>query len=125
MIILKYYIEYSVAVFVLLSIWYWWFNKKKRNVILINLKNNYMDAKIFRFKLNDWQKAFILFCLSTIANIIYTVLQSGDVFSYKTVILPFILAVLPYLIKNFTTNSNDQFLKAEPKTEAPKNETPA
>jgi hypothetical protein len=58
----------------------------------------------------DFIKSLKIFVISTLANLILQVIQNNDVFSYQTIIYPFLLALLPYLIKQLGTNNNGELL---------------
>ncbi len=73
----------------------------------------------------DLVKGFIMAILTVIVTFAYTSLQAGtlptDGATWKHEAILGLSAGLAYLIKNFFTNSNDQFLTAEPKKDAPAN----
>lgn len=75
--------------------------------------------KIGQLAKSDIVKGFIMAILTVIVTFAYTSIQSGtlpiDAATWKHEAFLGMAAGLSYLIKNIFTNSNDQFLKAEPK----------
>jgi hypothetical protein len=75
-----------------------------------------MEAELFKLKLKDFVKGLILAIITGLSTSIYQVIESsGDMngISLKMVLTTSILAGLSYILKNWLTNSNDQFLKKE------------
>lgn len=78
-----------------------------------------MKSNLFNLNLQDVIKAIILTFITALLTSIYQILQTGTLLtrvSLKPVVISSIAAALGYIIKNVLTNSNDQFLKGEPKS---------
>jgi hypothetical protein len=77
-----------------------------------------MKSKIFSLNVKDVIKAIILTFITALLTGIYQILQTGTLLTWeslKPVVISSIAAALGYIIKNVLTNSNDEFLKSEPK----------
>lgn len=78
-----------------------------------------IEAKIFQLVPNDFLKAAITAGLTAGIKIIYASAETGamptDAATWLSVGKVAGGAAIAYLVKNFLTNSNDQFLKSEPK----------
>jgi len=75
-----------------------------------------MEAKLFSLKAKDFIKGLILAIITAVVTFLTDALQSGitiDVTFYKRIALAAVIAFMAYLVKNFFTNSNDQFAKPE------------
>lgn len=68
----------------------------------------------------DAGKAVLMAFITAAVTALYTALQSGMIPStwaqWKTILIVGVTSALAYLVKNFLTNSNDQFLKKDPTT---------
>jgi hypothetical protein len=79
-----------------------------------------MKSTFLKLNIKDIGKALILTFITALLTGIYQLLQVGTLLtweSFKPVVLSAIAAVIGYLLKNVLTNSNDEFLKSEPKTD--------
>ena len=75
------------------------------------------DAKIFSWNLKDISKGFITAFITALITALYQLVQDGHLptlAEFKTAGLVGLSAGLAYLLKNFLTNSADQFLTKEP-----------
>lgn len=81
-----------------------------------------MKNKLFSLTSSDVVKGFIMAVLTVVVTALYNSLQSGSLpiewAFWKTQLMLGLGAGVAYLLKNLFTNSNDQFLKSEPKNEA-------
>jgi hypothetical protein len=68
---------------------------------------------------SDYVKAIIMAFIGSAATVLYKFIEMGTFPTgkeqWKQILLAGTGAAVTYLIKNFFTNSNDQFGKAEPK----------
>lgn len=75
---------------------------------------------LFNLGTRDIIKGFITSILSSVLTAAITILNTGnipmDLASWKPTLVTGIATGLGYLLKNFLTNSNDQFGKPEVKT---------
>ena len=84
-------------------------------------KLNYLTtkkSKLFNLNVKDVIKAIILTFITALLTGIYQILQTGTLLTWvslKPVVISSIAAALGYIIKNVLTNSNDEFMKSEPK----------
>jgi len=79
-----------------------------------------MKSKFLTLDAKDIVKAIILTFITALLSGIYQLLQTGTLLtgeSLKPVLMTSIASVIGYLLKNVFTNSNDEFLKSEPKEE--------
>ena len=77
-----------------------------------------MKSKLFSLALPDWIKALIMAVISAVVTYAYDAISAGTIFNVaflKGMGLAALGAALSYLIKNFFTNSQGNFVKAEPK----------
>jgi hypothetical protein len=78
-----------------------------------------IEAKIFSLVPKDFLKALIMAGLVAAGKLVYTSIQAGtfpmDAITWMAIGKAAGVAMVAYLLKNLLTNSNDQFLKAEPK----------
>lgn len=76
-------------------------------------------AKLWSFVPKDFLKATIMAGLTVGLKMLYDLISTGvfptDAASWKNIAMAAGGAAIAYLLKNFMTNSNDQFMKAEPK----------
>ena len=81
-----------------------------------------IGEKLFQLMPKDLIKGFIMAILSVLITYTGQVLSAGDFpMDAATWILEFKIAVgagIAYILKNWLTNSDDKFLKAEPKKDA-------
>ncbi len=80
--------------------------------------------KIGQVSLKDFIKGAIMAGLAVIVAFVYQYISKGefppmDAATWKIEEQAAIGAIVTYVLKNFMTNSQDQFLKAEPKSDAP------
>lgn len=79
----------------------------------------FIGEAFMQLKMNDLAKGLIMAFLSALAMGTYQAIEAGTIeFTwpfFKPIVLTSIGAALAYLIKNFFTNSNDEFLKKENK----------
>ena len=79
-----------------------------------------MKTKLYQLGKNDLIKGFIVAVLTVVLTGLVTGLQAGvlpDLATVKTLIVTGFGAGVAYILKNLLTNSEDQFLKKEPKDE--------
>ena len=77
-----------------------------------------MKNKLYQLGTNDLIKGFIVAVLTVVLTGALTSLQAGvlpDLATVKTLIVTGLGAGVAYILKNLLTNSEDQFLKKEPK----------
>lgn len=75
-----------------------------------------MKTKFGKLSAKDVIKGIIMAFLMALVTGCYQLIQTGGEFSWTTmkpVLMASIGAILAYLIKNYFTNSNDEFLKKE------------
>lgn len=75
-----------------------------------------MKSRFMTLNARDFIKAIIMAFISGILTGIYKLLQSGTIFSWtslKLIAISGVSAVIAYLIKNFFTNSKDEFMTKE------------
>lgn len=80
------------------------------------------NTQFFTLGLRDIAKGFLVAMLTAIITGLGTVLQNGTIpteTELKNLVLIGLSAGIAYLGKNLLTNSNDQFLKKEPKNNNP------
>lgn len=78
-------------------------------------------GKIFSdfLKINsrDLAKSIIMAFLGSVVTALYNIVKEGMTLpsaeQWKTIFIMGLTAALAYLVKNFFTNSNDEFIKAE------------
>lgn len=79
---------------------------------------------LFQLASRDIIKGFITSILASVLTAVMTMINSGniptDLASWKPTILAGVAAGIGYILKNFLSNSNDQFMKAEPKADETK-----
>lgn len=76
-----------------------------------------MKSKIFTLDTRDLINGLIIAFLTALLTGIIEILGNGAVFTWltlKPVLIAGISAALAYLIKNFSTNSHNQFFTREP-----------
>lgn len=83
-----------------------------------------MKTGLFTLGNKDIVKGLIMALITSVVTAVYTSLQSGSFpktsSEWRAISLTGISAALAYLMKNFLTNSDDQFGKKEqPKTDTP------
>ena len=75
-------------------------------------------STIFSLKVKDLIKGAIVAIVMSIITIVYTAIQNNQFpqtwDSWKTILITSLGSGLAYLLKNWLTNSNDQFLTKEP-----------
>jgi len=85
-----------------------------------------MENKYLSLGKNDIVKGFIMAVLAAIMTAVYASIQSNELLFtwlyFKPIIINAIGAGIAYLLKNFFTNSNDQFFKKEIINTPPSNE---
>ena len=77
-----------------------------------------MKAKLFRVHLRDITKGIILAVITAVITFAISELQSGsavDIALLKRMGVTALISFLSYILKNFLTNSKDEFVTAEPK----------
>lgn len=76
-----------------------------------------MKTGLFRLAGSDLLKGFIVTVLTSVLTGAITIMNAGDIPldfpSWKPTLIAGITAGISYLLKNFLTNSQDQFLKKE------------
>jgi uncharacterized protein (TIGR02594 family) len=90
----------------------------KAQVLGFRRLNKIMEAKLFALRGKDFLKGLILAVITAVVTFLTDALQSGitiDAVFYKRIAVAAVIAFLAYLVKNFFTNSNDQFAKPETK----------
>ena len=83
-----------------------------------------MKTKLYQLGKNDLIKGFIVAVLTVVLTGSLTSLQAGvlpDLATVKTLIVTGLGAGVAYILKNLLTNSEDKFLKKEPKDEKTSN----
>ncbi len=82
-----------------------------------------IGEKLFQLMPQDLIKGFVMAVFSVLVTYAGQAIQTGSLpLDAHTWLLEAKIALgagIAYLLKNFLTNSNDQILKAEPKTDAP------
>ena len=76
---------------------------------------NKTEAEIFRLKVKDFIKGLILAVIISVLTFIVQILQTVGTISLKQIGIAAIVAFCGYILKNLSTNSDDQFLTAEKK----------
>ena len=72
-------------------------------------------TNLFHLQLTDWEKALLVAVLTSPITVIYQSLLSGSFdLDWKQLLAGAIAGGLGYLLKNFFTNSQGQFLTTEP-----------
>lgn len=69
----------------------------------------------------DFIKGLIMSVLTSIVTGLYMIIKNGGLPTmndYRNIGLAAASVFLSYILKNFLTNSQDQFIKSEPKTDA-------
>lgn len=77
-----------------------------------------MKTKLYQLGKNDLIKGFIVAVLTVVLTGSLTSLQAGilpDIATIKALSITGLGAGVAYILKNLLTNSEDQFLKKEPK----------
>lgn len=76
-----------------------------------------MKSGLFKLASNDLIKGFIVTVITSVLTGALTILNAGtfptDLASWKTTLIAGLAAGISYLLKNFLTNGNDEFLKKE------------
>lgn len=72
-----------------------------------------MKSKLFNLNKSDFYKGLIVAVITAFLTAFYDLIASGGSITLKNVLIPTILALLSYLIKNLFTNSQDQVLSKE------------
>jgi len=75
-----------------------------------------MKSRFLTLNARDFIKAIIMAFISGLLTGIYKLLQTGSILNWtclKPVIISGVSAVIAYLIKNFFTNSKDEFMTKE------------
>ena len=76
-----------------------------------------MKSILLKLKKNDFVKGLIITMIAVIVTSLYQFINSGSIptdwNSWKTVLLASLGAGLSYIIKNWLTNSQGEFLKKE------------
>jgi hypothetical protein len=75
-----------------------------------------MKSKLFTLKAPDWLKSIIIFFITTVITGVYQLIQASGGLTWpniRTVLISAVGATLAYLIKNYLTNSNGQFMAKE------------
>jgi len=79
-----------------------------------------MKSLFLKLKTNDFVKGLIVAMLAAIITSVYSLIQQGslqmDWLTWKPIFLTAVGAGLSYIIKNFFSNSDGQFLKKENNT---------
>lgn len=75
---------------------------------------------LFSINFKDIAKGLIMAVITALMTGVYTSIQSGtfppDAAGLKTMGLSALAAAIAYLLKNFMTNSNDEFMKKDAPT---------
>lgn len=75
-----------------------------------------MKSLFFTLNKVDFIKGLVIAVLTAIITVVYTTIQSGVFsFDWKAISIAALSAALAYITKNLLTNSNDEFLKKDPK----------
>jgi len=74
-----------------------------------------MKAKLFSIHWRDLFKGLILATITAALTFVIGELQSGNPITLKKIEVAALVAFLSYIIKNFLTNSKDEFVTPEPK----------
>jgi len=77
-----------------------------------------MKAKFLTLDSRDFLKGLIMAVIASVITFLVNELQTGssiDVVLLKRIGITAVIAFLSYILKNFFTNSKDEFVKAEPK----------
>lgn len=79
------------------------------------------NSGLFSLGIRDVVKGFIMSMIASILTAALAVINAGtiptDFASWKPTLVTGLAAGIGYVVKNFLTNSNDQFAKPEPKNE--------
>jgi len=74
------------------------------------------NSKLFSLALPDWFKGIVVAVLASILPIILPTIQAGSLtFDWATIGKTAAAAFVAYILKNFFTNSQGQFVTADPK----------
>lgn len=90
--------------------------KIKFNQIKINMATK--EAKLFRLGWNDLKKGLIMAAIGGAVAVLSPALSAGTIFTMvvlKAAGLGAATGAVTYLIKNFLTNSDDEFMTSETK----------
>jgi hypothetical protein len=72
-------------------------------------------SKLFKLKLNDFWRGFVLCIFTATLTIVYNTVQAGSLnFDWKYILTTTLLAGLAYLLKNIASNSKNEPFKPEP-----------
>ena len=75
-----------------------------------------MKSLFFTLNKVDFIKGLVIAVLTAIITVVYTTIQSVVFsFDWKAISIAALSAALAYITKNLLTNSNDEFLKKDPK----------
>lgn len=75
-----------------------------------------MKSKLFKLHIKDGIKGLLLAVITAILTGMYQIVQTGAMItseSFKPVLIASFGAAIAYVLKNWLTNSNDEFLKKE------------
>lgn len=77
-----------------------------------------MNSSFLTLNAKDFIKGLVMAVLTAVITLIYTSVQAGNLtFDWKAIGVAALSSALAYITKNLLTNSNDQILKSEPKSE--------
>jgi hypothetical protein len=69
-----------------------------------------MKSRLFKLNGRDFFKGLLVAVVTALLSGIYNIIQSGGEITVKSVIIPGVLAMISYLLKNLFTNSSDEML---------------
>jgi hypothetical protein len=85
-----------------------------------------MKSTLFTLNTKDFVKGLFVAVFTSVITVLYTSVQAGHFeFDVKTISTTALVSALGYIMKNFVTNSNDQLLKKDNETTAPKTDEQA
>jgi hypothetical protein len=73
-----------------------------------------MKSKLFSINWLDFARGLVVAVVTAVLSGLYNIISAGGAITVKSVIIPAVLALLAYLLKNLFTNSQDQILAPEP-----------
>lgn len=74
-----------------------------------------MNSKFFTINWRDFIKGLIVAVVTAVLTGLYNIISAGGSITVKSVVVPAVLALIAYLLKNLFTNSEEKILAPEPK----------
>lgn len=67
-------------------------------------------SKFLTINWRDFLKGLVVAVLTAILSTLYNILSVGGAVTFRSVLVPGVLAMIAYLLKNLVTNKDDQLL---------------